>query len=292
MTPSLARKSSATLAFWKKPQKPKISESDILLPTEIWLCILDLIPEVALDSISRTSKRLRFIALPLFFRSQQIFPFQDTFAYRRISMSAHSELSPYGYQERSIQRLKFLGTTLISSAIRDFYVSPYPPGYNRRHRVEHKPVEAIMDHVVRILRHPMVAPGARGAHASVPQTLRLWGRSHVSMLMLRLPLMGENTKTTRQESDELPPEAYFLLGAGNKDVVDRVEQLAKKYNKTMAQIALAWHMTKDGVTAPIVGTTSLEKLEDLIGALDVKLSAEDVKYLEEPYKPMKPMMYV
>ncbi|KAJ7646516.1 Aldo/keto reductase [Roridomyces roridus] len=103
---------------------------------------------------------------------------------------------------------------------------------------------------------------------------------------------GENTKTTRQESDELPPEAYFLLGAGNKDVVDRVEQLAKKYNKTMAQIALAWHMTKDGVTAPIVGTTSLEKLEDLIGALDVKLSAEDVKYLEEPYKPMKPMMYV
>ncbi|KAJ7646508.1 NADP-dependent oxidoreductase domain-containing protein [Roridomyces roridus] len=260
MTPSLARKSSATLAFWKKPQKPKISESDILLPTEIWLCILDLIPEVALDSISRTSKRLRFIALPLFFRSQQIFPFQDTFAYRRISMSAHSELSPYGYQERSIQRLKFLGTTLISSAIRDFYVSPYPPGYNRRHRVEHKPVEAIMDHVVRILRHPMVAPGARGAHAS--------------------------------ESDELPPEAYFLLGAGNKDVVDRVEQLAKKYNKTMAQIALAWHMTKDGVTAPIVGTTSLEKLEDLIGALDVKLSAEDVKYLEEPYKPMKPMSYV
>ncbi|KAJ7628776.1 hypothetical protein FB45DRAFT_1028840 [Roridomyces roridus] len=131
MTPSLARQSSAIFAFWKKPQKPKISESDILLPTEIWLDILDLIPEIALDSISRASKRLRFVALPLFFRSQQIFPFQDTFAYRRISMSAHSELSPDGYQERSIQRLKFLGTTLISSAIRDFYVSPYPPGCKR-----------------------------------------------------------------------------------------------------------------------------------------------------------------
>lgn len=54
----------------------------------------------------------------------------------------------------------------------------------------------------------------------------------------------------------------------------------------MAQISLAWLLAKPGVTAPIIGTTSVEKLEDLIGALDVKLTEEEVKYLEEKYKPM------
>ncbi|KAJ6512602.1 NADP-dependent oxidoreductase domain-containing protein [Mycena sanguinolenta] len=70
----------------------------------------------------------------------------------------------------------------------------------------------------------------------------------------------------------------------------RVEEVAKKRNKTMAQVSLAWLLTKEGVTAPIVGTTSLEKLEDLLGAVDVKLSAEDIKYMEEPYKSMNIFM--
>ncbi|KAJ7865801.1 hypothetical protein B0H13DRAFT_2352847 [Mycena leptocephala] len=51
----------------------------------------------------------------------------------------------------------------------------------------------------------------------------------------------------------------------------------------MAQVSLAWVMAKDRVTASIlrVGTTSLEKLEDLLGALEVNLSEEDIKYMEE-----------
>ena len=52
----------------------------------------------------------------------------------------------------------------------------------------------------------------------------------------------------------------------------------------MAQIALAWLLHTPGVTAPIVGTTTLEKLYDLIRGLDIKLSAEEMKYLEEPYR--------
>ena len=54
----------------------------------------------------------------------------------------------------------------------------------------------------------------------------------------------------------------------------------------MAQIALAWILAKPGVTAPIVGTTSLDNLKDLLGALDVKLTEEDIKFLEEEYKPL------
>lgn len=65
-----------------------------------------------------------------------------------------------------------------------------------------------------------------------------------------------------------------------------VEQLAKQNNVSMAQIALAWVMAKPGVTAPIVGTTSLENLEDLLGALSLTLSEDEMKMLEEEYKPL------
>lgn len=75
----------------------------------------------------------------------------------------------------------------------------------------------------------------------------------------------------------------------------------------MAQVALAWSMSKEGLSAPIVGTTSLENLRDLIGkflsfrllsmkhiltilcdlgAVNVTLTDEEIKYLDEPYKPM------
>ncbi|KAK7020531.1 NADP-dependent oxidoreductase domain-containing protein [Favolaschia claudopus] len=68
-------------------------------------------------------------------------------------------------------------------------------------------------------------------------------------------------------------------------IVDRVEEIAKKKNASMAQIALAWCMAKDGVTAPIVGTTSLDNLKELIAAVDIELTEDEIKYLEEPYKP-------
>ena len=64
-------------------------------------------------------------------------------------------------------------------------------------------------------------------------------------------------------------------------VINRCEEIAKKLNLTMAQVALGWVMAKSD--APIVGTTSLKNLEDLIGAVNVKLSEEDIKALEEPY---------
>lgn len=52
----------------------------------------------------------------------------------------------------------------------------------------------------------------------------------------------------------------------------------------MAQTALAWSMRGPAITAPVVGTTSLDNLNDLIGAVNITLTEEDVKYLEEPYK--------
>ncbi|CAE7105127.1 unnamed protein product [Rhizoctonia solani] len=62
-----------------------------------------------------------------------------------------------------------------------------------------------------------------------------------------------------------------------------VEALANKKNLTMAQVALAWIMSKQ-VSAPVVGTTNLN-LEELVAAVNIKLDEENTKYLEESYAP-------
>ncbi|KAI0727714.1 Aldo keto reductase [Fomitopsis betulina] len=68
---------------------------------------------------------------------------------------------------------------------------------------------------------------------------------------------------------------------------DPVEEIAKKKGVSMAQVAIAWSMAKDGITAPIVGTTSLENLKNIVDATNVELTKEEIKYLEEPYKPLE-----
>jgi len=71
---------------------------------------------------------------------------------------------------------------------------------------------------------------------------------------------------------------------GLDSVVNRME-VAKKRAIGMAHVSIAWILSKPGVTAPIVATTSLDKLKDIIGGVDVKLTEEEIKYLEEPYGP-------
>ncbi|KAL1726650.1 NADP-dependent oxidoreductase domain-containing protein [Schizophyllum commune] len=91
-------------------------------------------------------------------------------------------------------------------------------------------------------------------------------------------------QTKRGETDEFI-SFYRHAKESTESIVNRVEELAKKKGCSMAQLALAWIMARPGVTAPIVGTTSLDNLRDLAGAVDVKLSADEMKYLEEPYTP-------
>lgn len=93
--------------------------------------------------------------------------------------------------------------------------------------------------------------------------------------------LGE--RTVRADNDNWHDS--YLKEPSNQEVVKRVEEIAKKRGASMAQISLAWTLTKEIVSAPIIGTTSLDKLKDLIDAVDIKLSDAEVKYLEEPYKP-------
>jgi aryl-alcohol dehydrogenase-like predicted oxidoreductase len=73
---------------------------------------------------------------------------------------------------------------------------------------------------------------------------------------------------------------------GGDEINERVEELAAEKDVTMAQISLAWLLHQDVVDAPIIGTTSVEHLEDAVEALSISLSKDDLEYLQEPYGPV------
>ncbi|RDB25335.1 Versiconal hemiacetal acetate reductase [Hypsizygus marmoreus] len=77
----------------------------------------------------------------------------------------------------------------------------------------------------------------------------------------------------------------YSRAEGTQEILQRVAELAKKKGISMAQVAIAWSLSKDGVTAPIIGTTSLSNLEDIIGGIHVSLTTEEINYIEEPYRP-------
>lgn len=96
----------------------------------------------------------------------------------------------------------------------------------------------------------------------------------------------EYDATTRGETDDYAREHPYFEGGG-REINERCEELADEYGATMAQIGLAWLLDKEWVDAPIVGTTSVEHLEQAVAALDISLSDSDVEYLEEPYEPVR-----
>jgi len=90
----------------------------------------------------------------------------------------------------------------------------------------------------------------------------------------------EMTATIRGEDADWD---HYVSGGG-LEINERVEELADEKGVSMAQIALAWHLHKEVVTAPIVGVSSVEHLEDAAEAVDIDLSDSDVEYLEDPYE--------
>lgn len=70
----------------------------------------------------------------------------------------------------------------------------------------------------------------------------------------------------------------------NDEIVGRLVELAKQKGATPNQVALAW-LLKRGVTAPIIGTSKVEHLEEMVGAIEVRVTDEEAKRLEEPYIP-------
>ncbi|MFA1623800.1 aldo/keto reductase [Rhizobium mongolense] len=92
-------------------------------------------------------------------------------------------------------------------------------------------------------------------------------------------------KTARTETDEFGKTLYRQAEDADRKIIDTVGRLAKTHDVSRAQIATAWILQKSAVTAPIIGASKPHHLSDAVGALAVKLNAEDVAALEEPYVP-------
>jgi aryl-alcohol dehydrogenase-like predicted oxidoreductase len=91
--------------------------------------------------------------------------------------------------------------------------------------------------------------------------------------------------TARLETDEFGRTLYAHTGDADRKVAEAVGEVAQARGVPRAQIALAWVLQKSEVTAPIVGATRLEQLDDAVAALSIKLTKEEVKALEAPYVP-------
>lgn len=94
---------------------------------------------------------------------------------------------------------------------------------------------------------------------------------------------SESTK--RLETDSIAKSKYDATADADKVIVERTAVIAEQHGVPMAHIALAWLLQKKPIVAPVIGATKLNHLESAVEALAVKLTPEDVAYLEEPYVP-------
>jgi aryl-alcohol dehydrogenase (NADP+) len=92
-----------------------------------------------------------------------------------------------------------------------------------------------------------------------------------------------SNETARSKTDQYAHEMYYR--DEDFDVAERTQQVAAERGVTPTQIALAWILNKPHITAPIIGASKIDHLDQAIAALEIKLSAEEVARLEEPYRP-------
>ncbi|KJD39109.1 oxidoreductase [Paenibacillus polymyxa] len=91
--------------------------------------------------------------------------------------------------------------------------------------------------------------------------------------------------TYRSETDDIQKSKYDATANADRWIVERVANIAEKHGVPRVHIALAWLLQKAPVTAPIIGATKISHLKEAVAALTVKLTTEEVAFLEEPYGP-------
>jgi aryl-alcohol dehydrogenase-like predicted oxidoreductase len=97
-------------------------------------------------------------------------------------------------------------------------------------------------------------------------------------------LAGNRSRATeRAKTDDIAQG--FYVAESDFTIADRVAEVAKKRGVGAAQVALAWILHKPGVTAPIVGASKIEQLDQSIAALEIKLDQSEIQFLEELYQP-------
>jgi aryl-alcohol dehydrogenase (NADP+) len=94
---------------------------------------------------------------------------------------------------------------------------------------------------------------------------------------------GGGGETVRAKTDSFSDQLYFRTE--DFTVAERAQEIAKERGVTASQIALAWLLNKPHISAPIIGSSKMEHLDQAIATLDIKLSTEETKRLEQPYQP-------
>ena len=89
--------------------------------------------------------------------------------------------------------------------------------------------------------------------------------------------------TERSQNDAFGSMLY--QEASDRPIVERVAEVSAERGVPMAQVATAWMLSKPAITAPIIGATKPHHIDDAVAALDIVLSDEEIKRLEEPYRP-------
>jgi len=107
-------------------------------------------------------------------------------------------------------------------------------------------------------------------------------------LLTRKP-SKERTETLRAQTDAF---AKRLYSDADLVLVERAYEVAERRGLPVAQVALAWVLSKPGITAPIIGATKPGHLEDAVAALSVQLTAEEIKQMEEAYQPHPVLGYI
>jgi aryl-alcohol dehydrogenase (NADP+) len=94
---------------------------------------------------------------------------------------------------------------------------------------------------------------------------------------------GGGGETTRAQSDPFANQLYFR----DEDftLAQAAQEIGRGYNASGSQIALAWMLNKHHISAPIIGASKMEHLDQAIAALEIKLSADEIKRLKQPYQP-------
>ena len=91
--------------------------------------------------------------------------------------------------------------------------------------------------------------------------------------------------TKRLETDQVAKWKYDATADADKLVVERLTEISEKHGAPRAHIALAWLHHKEPVVAPIIGATKISHLESAVESLSIKLTPEEIAFMEEPYVP-------
>lgn len=91
--------------------------------------------------------------------------------------------------------------------------------------------------------------------------------------------------SARSETDEFGKTLYAATAEADRKVVEAVAKVAAGRGVPRAQVALAWVLQKPVISAPIIGATKMNHLDDAVAALSLKLTADEIATLEAPYVP-------